>query len=82
MKSTGIVRDIDEMGRIVIPKELRKAFNLNIKDPVEIFTDGDKIVIRKYNPGCEFCGAVNGLRMYKQKLICDDCVEALCKTED
>ncbi len=81
MKSTGIVRDIDEMGRIVIPKELRKAFNLNIKDPVEIFTDDEGIIIRKYNPGCEFCGAVNGLRMYKQKLICDDCVEALSKMD-
>ena len=77
MKSTGMVSDIDEMGRIVIPKELRKSFDLNIKDHVEIFTDGDCIVLKKYNPGCTFCGAVNGLRMYKQKLVCDDCIEAL-----
>jgi transcriptional pleiotropic regulator of transition state genes len=79
MKSTGMVRDIDEMGRIVIPKELRKAFNLNVKDPVEIFTDDDSIILKKYNPGCTFCGAVNGLTMYKHKLVCDDCIEELGK---
>ena len=77
MKSTGMVRDIDEMGRIVIPKELRNAFNLNVKDHVEIFTDNDCIVLKKYNPGCTFCGSVNGLTMYKQKLICDDCIEEI-----
>ncbi len=77
MKSTGMVRDIDEMGRIVIPKELRKAFDMNVKDPVEIFTDGDCVILKKYNPGCTFCGSVNGLRMFKQKLVCDDCAEAL-----
>ncbi len=77
MKSTGMVRDIDEMGRIVIPKELRKSFDLNIKDHVEIFTDGDCIVLKKYNPGCTFCGAVSDLKMYKQKLVCNKCIEAL-----
>ena len=74
-----MVRDIDEMGRLVIPKELRKAFDLNIKDPVEIFTDDDCIILKKYVPGCIFCGAVNGLTMYKQKLVCEDCIEELNK---
>ena len=51
MRSLGIVRKLDQLGRLVIPKETRRVFNLNGRDPVEIFTDGDKIIIKKYNPG-------------------------------
>lgn len=55
MKSTGIVRKIDELGRVVIPKELRKVLSIEEKDGLEIFTESDKIILRKYVPGCTFC---------------------------
>lgn len=54
MKSTGIVRKVDELGRIVIPMELRKSLGISEKDPMEIFVDGDQIILRKYAPGCVF----------------------------
>ena len=56
MKSTGVVRKVDELGRIVLPKELRETMDINVKDPLEIFTDGENVVLRKYNPACVFCG--------------------------
>ena len=62
MKATGIVRKVDELGRIVIPRELRRTLGINEKDPVEIYTDGKGIILRKYAPGCAFCGSVNGIR--------------------
>ena len=62
MKATGIVRNLDQLGRIVIPKETRKMFNLNEGEPVEIFTDGDKIIIKKYNPGCQCCGNMENIK--------------------
>lgn len=59
-KSTGIVRRVDDMGRIVLPKELRRVYNINPNDPVEIFTSGEEIVLRKYKPadGCSLCGTI------------------------
>ena len=73
MKSTGIIRNVDELGRIVIPKELRKKFNIEIKDPIEIFVDGSTIVLKKYVPNCIFCGGSKELASYKDKLICSNC---------
>jgi transcriptional pleiotropic regulator of transition state genes len=75
MKSTGIVRKIDELGRMVIPKEMRKTMNIDIKDPMEIFVDGDKIILQKYQPGCFICGNVEDNIEYKGKMICEDCLE-------
>ncbi len=77
MKSTGIVRKVDELGRIVIPKELRKTFNIGEKDALEIFVDGGKIILKKYEPACIFCGQARDNVNYKGKNICPECVDQL-----
>ncbi|MCT4564929.1 MAG: AbrB/MazE/SpoVT family DNA-binding domain-containing protein [Maledivibacter sp.] len=77
MKSTGIVRKVDELGRIVIPKELRKTFNIGEKDALEIFVDGPQIILKKYEPACIFCGQAKNNINYKGKNICPDCVVEL-----
>ena len=77
MKATGIVRKLDPLGRLVIPKETRRLFNLNGRDPVEIFTDEDKIIIKKYNPGCQCCGNMENIKEYKGIKICKKCLDKL-----
>ena len=77
MKSTGIVRRIDDLGRVVLPVELRRTLNLEVRDPVEIFIDGDAIVLRKYDAACLFCGAPRDLRSYRGKQICRSCLRQL-----
>ena len=77
MKSTGIVRKIDDLGRMVIPIELRKTMDINKKDPMEIFVDGDKIVLTKYEPACIFCGNADDTIEFEDKVICKDCQEEL-----
>lgn len=77
MKSTGIVRNIDDLGRAVIPKELRDTMGINVKDPMEFYVDGDKIIIKKYESGCHFCGNISNNTYYKEKLVCDSCIEEL-----
>ena len=77
MKSTGIVRHVDELGRIVIPKEMRKKMDLASSDPVEIYVDGDKIILTKYHPCCNFCGSENDTVEFKGKKICADCLYEL-----
>ena len=77
MKSTGVVRKVDELGRIVLPKELRTVLNINEKDSIEIFTDDDKIILQKYQPACTFCNNVNNIIYFNGKRICADCVEKL-----
>ena len=77
MKSTGMVRQIDELGRIVLPIEIRKTMDLNPKDSLEIFVDGDRVVLQKYLPGCSFCGKVDDLTIYKGKLVCHECISSL-----
>lgn len=74
MKSTGMVRPVDELGRIVLPKELRKSLSINPRDSVEIFTDGDRIVLQKYEPACIFCGNADHIVYYEGKRICSDCL--------
>ena len=73
MKSTGIVRRIDELGRVVIPIELRNKFGIDEKDPIEIFVEGSNIILKKYEPNCVFCGNTKNLVEYKGKLICEKC---------
>ena len=73
MKSTGIVREIDALGRIVLPMSIRKVYNLRERDGVEIFTDGDMIILKKYAPFCIFCGEQEGLIKFKDKNICKKC---------
>jgi len=77
MKSTGIVRKIDELGRIVLPIEIRNNMGIESRDPVEIFVDDDKIILKKYHPSCIFCGNADNVEYYKGKLICKDCLSEL-----
>ena len=64
MKSTGIIRRVDELGRVVIPIELRNQFNIVEKDPIEIYVDGSSIILKKYEPNCIFCGSSKKLIDY------------------
>lgn len=77
MKSTGIVRKIDELGRVVLPIELRRTMNLDVKDPVEIFIEGESIVLRKYEANCLFCAGSKNLVSFKGKMVCMDCLRQL-----
>ncbi len=74
MKSTGMVRKIDELGRIVLPSEIRQSMGIQVRDALEIFTDENRIILQKYNPGCIFCGNVDQVTYYKDKRICRDCM--------
>ena len=77
MKSTGIVRRIDELGRIVLPAEMRRVFNINEKDAVEIFTKDDMIVLKKWDSSCIFCGSSSDLKSFKEKSVCAKCAKDL-----
>ncbi len=79
MKSTGIVRNVDDLGRVVIPIELRKTLGLEIKDPLEFYTDGDRIILMEYNTGCQLCGSLEKKKLFKDKFICGTCIEDLKK---
>ncbi|MDD2482253.1 MAG: AbrB/MazE/SpoVT family DNA-binding domain-containing protein [Lutispora sp.] len=79
MKSTGIVRKVDELGRIVIPKELRTTLNIEEKDSLEIYVDGEHIILKKYEPACIFCDNAKDVQVYKGKNICPACMEELKK---
>jgi len=74
MKATGIVRRIDDLGRVVIPKELRRTHFIEEGDPLEYFVEDDKIIIRKYQPGCFFCGSTESLHLFHGKPICIPCI--------
>ena len=77
MKSIGIVRKIDELGRIVIPKEMRKRMDIGNNDPVEIYVEGDKIILTKYAPCCIFCGSAVNVLDFRAKKICAECVSTI-----
>ncbi len=77
MKSTGIVRKVDELGRIVLPIELRRTLNIDIKDSIEIYVDNSSIVLKKYEPTCVFCGEANDVISYKDKNVCKSCLEEM-----
>lgn len=80
MKSTGIVRRVDELGRVVIPIELRNKFDIKEKDPIEIYVEGSSIILKKYEPNCIFCGSTKKLVHFKDKLICSKCAKQLADT--
>ena len=80
MKSIGIVRKIDAVGRIVRPIELRKTMNITDDSSLEIFVDDDKIVLKKYQPACIFCNEDDNVVLYKGKNICKNCIDALVKS--
>lgn len=77
MKATGIVRQIDSLGRVVLPKELRNVFAIQDKDSLEIFVEEDAIILKKYEPACAFCGDTHGLILYEGKNICAKCVDKM-----
>lgn len=77
MKATGIVRKIDELGRVVLPIELRRSLDIGEKDALEIYTDSDMIILKKHQPACIFCGNCKGITSFKGKNVCPDCIREL-----
>lgn len=82
MKSTGIVRRVDELGRIVIPMELRNKLKIIEKDPIEIYVDGTSIVLRKFEDTCIFCESTKDIVEYKGKLVCSKCLKNLLSLDN
>lgn len=79
MRATGIVRKVDELGRIVIPIELRRTMDIDLRDSIEIFMDGDNIILKKKKESCVFCGSTGPLENIRGKAVCRDCVKELLK---
>ena len=77
MKETGIVRKVDELGRIVLPIELRRTLDIAEKDALEIYVDDDTIMLKKYAPSCVFCGNTKSVTKHKEKNICGSCLQEL-----
>ena len=82
MKSTGIVRKVDELGRVVIPIELRRTLGIAEKDALEIYVDGERIILKKYEPACIFTGNADNLVYYKGKMVSKDAVKELMNMID
>ena len=82
MKETGIVRGIDQLGRIVLPKELRRCMNINVGDEMEIFVENGRIVLEKYIPGCIFCGSEEKVSIFNDKYVCAACIAKMKKDEE
>lgn len=74
MKSTGIVRQLDRLGRIVIPMELRRTMGISPRDALELFVEGDKAILKKYHPACVFCDDARGVVYFKERLVCRKCL--------
>jgi looped-hinge helix DNA binding domain, AbrB family len=81
MQSTGIVRRIDELGRVVIPAELRRNLAIGESDGLEIFVDRNLIILRKYEPACAFCGNTEEITIYKGKKVCKECLVEMVKID-
>lgn len=81
MISIGIVRKIDQLGRIVLPKEIRHSLDIEIGSPLEFLIDEDMIVLKKYTPGCIFCGEIGNLKIFNQKNICSNCINDIRKCD-
>ena len=79
MKSTGIIRKVDELGRIVLPIEIRRTLDIAERDELEIFMDNDQIVLQKFEPSCIFCSSSQGLTTYRGKNICQQCIRNIGK---
>lgn len=77
MKSTGIVRKVDELGRIVLPIELRRTLDIGERDALEIYVEGTTIVLKKYRPTCVFCDGTKDIQTFKGKNICPKCLKEL-----
>lgn len=79
MKSTGIVRKVDELGRVVIPIELRRTLSIEEKDALEIYVDNDRIILRKYEPACVFCGNADKITNFSGRNVCKECMRKMGK---
>ncbi len=77
MKDTGILRSVDELGRIVLPKSIRQNLEIADRDQVEIYTEGDRIILRKFHPSCTFCDCADDLVLFNGKRICTRCLDSL-----
>lgn len=77
MKATGITRRIDNLGRVVLPMELRRTLDINENNMLEIFLEGDRIILKKYDPSCVFCDHTEDLVFYKGRNVCPACLEEL-----
>lgn len=79
MKSTGIIRKVDELGRIVLPIELRRTLDIAERDELEIYMEGDRIILQKFEPSCVFCAASQGLVTYRGKNVCQECIQNMSR---
>ncbi len=77
MKATGMIRQLDPLGRVVLPIELRRTLDIQPKDLLEIFVEGNSVILRKHEAACQFCGATHALVSFKDKLICKHCLKEL-----
>ena len=77
MKPADCICKIDRLGRVLIPKTLRQKLDLAVDDPIEVFTDGDALVLKKYRKRCAFCGSEDDVISYKEKYICRACISEL-----
>lgn len=81
MKPADCICKIDKLGRVLIPKNLRQKLDLAVDDPIEVFTEGDALVLKKYRKKCAFCGSEDDIISYKEKYICRSCIAELSKSE-
>lgn len=79
MKATGIVRKVDELGRVVLPIELRRTLGIEVRDPLEIYVAGESIILKPYKPACIFCGDTENLIEYQGRKVCRRCIEKVGK---
>lgn len=77
MKSTGIIRKVDDLGRIVLPIELRRMLDIAERDELEIYIENDHIILQKYKPTCVFCGSCHNLTSHRGKKVCHSCIQAM-----
>ena len=82
MKSTGIVRRVDELGRVVLPIELRRTLDIELRNPLEIYVEGDMVILKKYEPACIFCGEAKDVSDFKGKNICAQCVQEIAEATE
>ena len=79
MQSLGIVRRVDALGRVVLPMELRKQLELETGDALEIFTEDNKVILKKYQPACIFCGNARDISSYKERNVCESCAREIAR---
>ena len=79
MKATGIIRKVDDLGRIVLPIELRRTLDIAERDEIEIYMENDKIILQKFEPACIFCESAQGLVTYRGRNVCQECIKKMAE---